>query len=320
MKRLLLLIGWLITSFVSSTGAETIIRVPDDYGTIAEAISAAPDGAVIEIAEGDYWESIQIDRPLSLLGDGQVILHAVGDEAVIAITDTHNVVIEGLHLQGGKYGIFVTRSQRVQIQHNLIEGSRLVGIKVRMASVRIVGNIIQNALAPYGRGIHITNTTDYPPSQVLENTIQGNALSGISTNMTSLVVIERNTLQENGQIGIAVTEMSHAVVRGNQVESNGENGIYITDQSLAAVCDNTIRDTYLTHNGGSGRYGNGITIDFYSIVELRDNTVDNNARYEVGVVGFSQVTIGGQGSNTIELWLETGSSQLPNADLPFRCG
>lgn len=309
----------LMTGLAPAAQAEVVIHVPGDYGTIAEAISAAPDGAIIEIAEGEYWESLQIDRPLSLLGDGEVILHAVGDEAVIAILDTHNVRIEGLHLQGGEYGIFVTRSQRVLIQNNLIEGSRLAGIKVRIASVRIIGNTIQNALVPYGRGIHITNTTDYPPSQVLENTIQGNALSGISTNMTSLVVIEKNTLRENGQIGIAVTEMSHAVVSDNHVESNGENGIYITDQSLAAVCDNTITNTYLTHNSGRGRYGNGITIDFYSTVDLRSNTVDNNARYQVGVVGFSHVTIGGRGSNTIELWLEDGSSHVPNAELPFKC-
>lgn len=321
MKRLLFLMSLLLVmpSPAASAQIGNVLHVPEDYATISEALSAAPEGARIEIAAGEYVGALHIDRPLSLRGNGVVILRAGGDEAVITIADTYNVRIENLHIEGGEYGIFVTRSQGVRILNNVITGSRLAGIKVRMASARIVGNTIQNALPPYGRGIHITNTTEYPPSQVRENTIISNAASGISTNMDSLAVIENNTLRENGQNGIAVTEMSRAIVNDNLLEGNSQNGVYITDWSTAIVCNNTVTDTRPTAILGSGRYGNGITIDYHSAAQLHNNAVANNAVYGISVVGFSRLRISQRPSSANELWLEDGSLSQPLGAIPSDC-
>ena len=88
---------------VTSSALVVVIHVPDDYATITEALAAAPDHAVIEIAGGTYPETLIVTRPVSLraAGNGEVLLAPAADEPVIAITDTQAVTIEGLTIVGG---------------------------------------------------------------------------------------------------------------------------------------------------------------------------------------------------------------------------
>ena len=211
---LLLLLAQLSTAW----GMVVMLHVPGDYDSIAAAIADAPDHAIIEIATGAYRESLVIQRPLTLRAEAgaQVTLIAPTDESpVVAIADTDAVSIEGLTIVGGEYGIFVTRSQGITIQNNTVVDSRLAGIKVRLGAADIVKNSVINAQAPYGFGIHVTNTMAWPQSNVIDNIVYGNANGGIYTNMTSMISIVNNTVRQNGEYGIAVTEMSHADVLGN---------------------------------------------------------------------------------------------------------
>ena len=213
------LLALLLALALSSTSAALVvlIQVPGDYETIAEALASAPDGAVIEIAAGSYRESLIVERPVSLrpADDGEVLLTASDDVPVISIMDTQSVSIEGLTIVGGEYGIFITRSQDITIQDNLVSDSRLTGIKVRLGAADILDNTVINAQSPYGMGIHVTNTTQWPASRVAGNLVFGNARSGVYTNMTGMIEITDNVVTDNGQHGIAVTEMSHADVMGN---------------------------------------------------------------------------------------------------------
>ena len=264
----LVLLGYVVLLFSTSlsSGLTLFIEVPADYETVSAALENAPDGAIIEIAEGIYRESLVIDRPLNLRGrpGDAVLLSGSDDEAVILITDTEDVLIEGLTISGGKFGIFVTRSQNVTIRDNVVLGSRLVGIKLRLGAADIRNNTIRDANAPYGRGIHITNTTQWAASHVIGNTVTGNALSGIVTNMTGMIYIEGNIVTDNQQHGISIDEMSHALVADNIVDRNAENGIYVFDMSMASICGNVVRNTVAEAEARGNRFGNGILIDFHS--------------------------------------------------------
>lgn len=305
-----------------SAQQSTKLRVPHDYATIANALLAAPDHATVEIAPGEYAETILIERPVVLrAGAGDVVITGTDDQPVIEIADTYDVTIRGLTVQGGQYGIEVTRSLGVVIRNNTIRDNRLAGIKVRMGAAAILGNVITNTLPPYGKGIHITNTMDWPKSIVRGNTISGNAMSGITTNM-SMVTISNNIVSDNGQRGIAITEMTEAVVADNVVESNTENGIYISDQSIAIVCNNTVSQSQLPTIEGQGRYGNGITVDYYSSAELHNNILVNNANYGISVLDESQIDVNsnivrGNGSN--DVWTDDSSAGMRNIDLPQSC-
>jgi F-box protein 11 len=315
-------LGIVILPAPAAANPPALVRVPEQHASIAEALAAAPDGATIEIAPGAYSESVTINRPVNLRGGaGDVIINGQSDQPIITIIDTADVTIHGLTLRGGQYGILVFHSQDVVIRNNLIQNNRLVGIKVRMGEASIVGNTVTDTQAPYGKGIHITNTMDWPTSIVQGNTVSNNATSGIATNMAMVRVIH-NTVTDNGRRGIAITEMSEAVVADNEVTGNAENGIYISDQSIAIVCNNIVTDSQYEVFEGSGRYGNGITVDFQAQAELHNNVIVGNANRAVSVLDTAQImssdnVMQGNGSDTI--WTDSTATQLRNLDLPESC-
>lgn len=317
-----LLLGALVFAALVAAQEARIVHVPADYATIAEALSTVPDGATIEVAPGEYAESLRIERPVILRGGvGDVVISGNDDEAVVTIVDTSHVTVRGLTLVGGENGILVLRSRDVVIRNNVAQASRLVGIKVRMGSADIIGNTITGIQPPYGQGSHITNSMNWPTSTIRGNVISDNAMSGITTNM-AMVRITDNTVTGNGQRGIAVTEMSEAVVAQNTVDGNAENGITVFDQSQAIVCNNTVTGSQLPQITGEGRYGNGITVDFYSQAELHNNVIVDNANHAVSVLHSSQADVSdnivrGNGSNG--LWADQSSASLRNVDLPQSC-
>ena len=267
-------------------GLAEVIQVPRDYDTITAALAAAPDHSIIKIAGGRYRETLVVERPVTLRGDeeDEAILAAIGDAAVISVLDTEAVTIEGLTIVGGDYGIFITRSQDITIERNLVLDSRLTGIKVRLGAADILNNTVINARAPYGMGIHVTNTMQWAQSNVIGNIVLGNARSGVYTNMTGMIEIADNIVRENGEHGIAVTEMSHADVMGNLVQDNAFTGIQLLDMSMANICDNIIADTHRDAQAQNIRKGNGITVDYHSQATLSGNTIQGSAQHGISVL------------------------------------
>jgi len=299
MARLLATLFMLALS-MTSAALVVVIRVPEDYKTIGEALATAPEGAIIEIAAGTYPESLVIDRPVSLRpaeDDGEVLLAPAADEPVIAVIDTESVTIEGLTIVGGEIGIFVTRSQDVTLRDNFVSGSRLVGIKVRLGAADILDNTVFHAQPPYGMGIHVTNTTQWPPSRVIGNLVFGHSRSGIYTNMTGMIEVMDNIVTDNGRHGIAITEMSHADVFGNILVDNAETGIQLLDMSMAHICDNIVSDTRGSSEAPRIRQGNGIIIDYHSEATLSGNTIQGSAQHGISILFGSTAFLH---ENTIE--------------------
>ena len=282
------------TGFQSAHGqAMEQIHVPADYATIREAVDAAPNGAEIIIGSGTYHESITLVRPVTLRAKPMVdaMIYGTEDVATIQIRDTSGVSIEGLQIVGGRYGVDVFRSDEVTIRDNEISQSRLTGIRVRMASVYILGNTIENTQSPYGRGVHIANTMEWSESRIIDNVVTNNPLEGIVTNMTGMVTIQDNVVTDNGRRGIAITEMSHANVLNNDVDGNVGTGIHIMDESLAVVCHNLVDNTQLGESLPGLRYGNGVTIDYYSSATMVQNIVRNSPQHDIAILYGSDVTL-----------------------------
>lgn len=295
-RMLLLLLGLASLSLLPvATARETqVLRVPSDYEALADAVRSAPDGAVVEVERGDYEGNIVIDRPLTVISAAghQATIRGRDDAPVILIEDTQDVTIAGLTVVGGEIGILVTRSRDILIRDNIVESSRLTGIKVRLGAANIIGNTVRNTQPPYGRGIHVTNTTQFPQSRIVGNEVIDNALSGIATNMTSMVFIQDNVVRRNGQRGIAVTEMSNAMVTDNIVDGNVESGIFVSDMSMADICGNLVMRTAISTDRIPASQGNGITIDFYAEAMLSNNVITENASHGISVLIGSIARLG----------------------------
>jgi len=294
---ILLAVLWATTSTVMMQGQPVLVSVPNDYTLISEAIAAVPDGTLIRIQSGEYNENLIIEHPIKLLGERGAILRGAIDTPVITVQDTNDVLIEGLTIRDGTHGIYVTHSNHITIQNNVVENARLTGIKVRMAWANIMNNTVRNSLPPYGRGIHVTNTTQYPRSTIVGNRIFDNALSGIITNMTGMIVLDQNLIHGNGRGGIAITEMSQAIVKDNVVRDNFEVGIFVTDMSMADLCRNQVLNTSLSPDQVGTRVGHGVLIDFRAEVYLIDNHIEGNSGAAIAVMNNAFARIG---NNTLE--------------------
>ena len=77
MKQLLLLITFIGISLA------TVISVPNDYGTIQDAIDASMDGDMIVLEQGNYSENIVIDNKNIIIGSKYL---TTGDDFYIITT------------------------------------------------------------------------------------------------------------------------------------------------------------------------------------------------------------------------------------------
>jgi parallel beta-helix repeat protein len=102
----------------------TIIKVPQDYTTIQEAINHANPGDTISVSAGTYYENLYIDKNLTLTGENRetTILNGGGCCGIEAIST--NVTITGFKILNVTNGIYVEQSNGSMISHNDITASQ----------------------------------------------------------------------------------------------------------------------------------------------------------------------------------------------------
>jgi parallel beta-helix repeat protein len=241
------------------------ISVPGQYATLAEAIEAAPAGAVIRLGPGTYAAPLLITRPLSLVGAPDRASQIVAQEGMtaIAISDVRGVRLQGLAVVGGDYGITVDRAEAVQLIGNRVTGALRAGIRLSRAAALIKGNEIRAGRGPYGMGIELANTMSRPPSVITGNVVAGATQEGIILH-NSHAMIESNTVTGNGLRGVSISEMSMATVAKNKIMDNADAGIWVVDSSMADIAGNHIAGM---RPGPEGRL-NGIGVFYYGEVML----------------------------------------------------
>jgi len=74
--------------------------------SIQAAIASVADGGVITIDEGTYYENLEINKPMTLVSDGEVSLIPVNQEIpAIRVSQTVDVVIQNLRIEAAETGI-----------------------------------------------------------------------------------------------------------------------------------------------------------------------------------------------------------------------
>ncbi|OLC58801.1 MAG: hypothetical protein AUH85_00150 [Chloroflexi bacterium 13_1_40CM_4_68_4] len=227
---------------VAPDALATTINVPEQYTTIQAAIDAAPAGAVIRLRAGTYRESLEIAKPLAIVGaPGRGSTVDAGDApAVIFVHDTRRVRLEGLSVVGtGDYGVLVQESDAVQITGGRVLGPRFVGIRISRAAAFIKGNEVRAGTGPYGMGIELANTVSKAVSVIVGNVVAGATREGIILH-NAHARIESNTVTGNGLRGVSINEMSMAMVTKNKIMDNADAGIHVVDSSMAEIDENQI--------------------------------------------------------------------------------
>ena len=127
-----------------------IIRVPQDYLTIQQAIDATNPGDTIQVAAGTYYEHVDVTKAISLIGEdpNTTIIDGGGAGTVVTVR-VPNVEIKGFTIQNGGgqepyCGILVYGCNGSTISNNIIRKNYYGLYLLQSNNSNIFGNTIAN--------------------------------------------------------------------------------------------------------------------------------------------------------------------------------
>jgi parallel beta-helix repeat protein len=211
----------------------TIIRVPQDYTTIQEAINHANPGDTVNVSAGTYYENLFIDKNLTLTGENRenTILNAMGG-CGIEVNST-SVTITEFTIVNATNGIYIEESNRCIVSHNNVTGSH--------------GNITD-----YERGIYLyhTNNSIVTDNAVSDVGYRGIVLCGHSSENT----ITLNTVRDCGN-GIVLSGEGDFIFHNNFVNNQNQTGFL---DSFYNAWNDTYEGNYWSDYNGTDADHDGI--------------------------------------------------------------
>jgi parallel beta-helix repeat protein len=241
------------TPSTSLTRSPGVIKVPDDFPTIQEAINAAENGNTILVAEGVYYENIVIDKSLTLRGIGRPVIDgslkaSEGWEGTVVIIEANGVTIEGFEIMHGANGIAGETSNST-IRNNVIHHN-------------------YNYKGFNGVGILLWGDNDN--NQIEDNVIHHNDRQGIfigfwdTSEISSGNTISGNLIHHNGlytmpngpdpsAYGIQLWNADNNLIENNHIHHHN-NWYFAQGVYLCNSAGNRVQYNRLQHN----QYGIGI--------------------------------------------------------------
>lgn len=169
----------------------TIVRVPQDYATIQDAVIHANPGDTIQVSSGTYQVNLFITKNLTLIGENAESTILDGNNGSIVIqANLTSISISGFTITNADCGI-------------LLEGCNESLIK-------------ENKINCYSAGIwlHYTNNSIVTDNYVFDSTYRGIVLCGGS----SYNNITRNTLMNNTE-GIGLSGIGSLIYHNNFINN-----------------------------------------------------------------------------------------------------
>ena len=218
------------------------ITVPDDYPTIQEAINAANQGDTVYVKAGTYYESIVLDKTLSLMGENRstTVIDGNMSDYVVKIR-AENIRISGFTIKNAHF-VHV----RIYSDNNVLRNNRIIGAGAEISYWGVYLGLCDN------------------------NTVEGNIIKGcgegIMVESSSYNKIMENTIVSNHR-GIRLTTAAHIPEEPppppscyNTVYHNNlvNNSFPAFDGGLATIWDDDSEGNYWSSYNGTDSDGNGI--------------------------------------------------------------
>ena len=192
--------------------------------SIQTAIDAAPAGATIELAKGEWRENLMIGKSISILGTGAtdtIIRGTLDGHPVISISpegvQTVSVTISGIAVSAGGSncadagvcadGILASGRARITVDDVTITGS--------YAGIRL---------------------TSYAEATITRSTLSGDTYGVIIAGLAK-AKITYCTISENGEDGVIIADYARVKLSDNNIINNGRTGISVD----LPACYNTTR-------------------------------------------------------------------------------
>jgi len=243
---------------IQASHASQTLAVPQDYPTITSAVNSASYGDTIEVKHGVYYENIEINKSVTLIGEDRENTIIIGkggpNQPAVLTLAAANIKVSGFTIQSvnsstpaqNAFGIKL-QGDSCTISDNLIQNN-YIGIFCSLQSSTTITNntirlSIKDGIRFYGGSLnHISD------NRIIANTVSGIALGGYSN------TVEGNNLQNNFRgLGLGT---SNSVVFDNTIVSNTESGIFLSGSKniiVANEIDSNKYGVYITTQGAAPR-------------------------------------------------------------------
>jgi parallel beta-helix repeat protein len=235
--------------------ASKTIVVPEDYSTIQAAVDRSSSGDTVLVKSGTYYQNVTINKPLSLIGEGNATTLLYGplsstilDPSITIQINADNVQVSGFTIKHNMIGV-KANGNNIQLLSNFIECEIVL-----TGSYGVVAN--SNLTSSDGASITIkgsnNNISDTFFSDLnlygSSNTVNGNIIGIIRLENSSSNTVSNNT-------GIVIMQLtrnsSYNTVSGNVIEGTSAWGILMGDGNHNIFYENNV--TNLEYGGH--RYG-----------------------------------------------------------------
>ena len=203
------------------------VVVPDDFQKIQDAINSVNAGGTVFVRSGIYYESIVLNKSVSLLGEGQssTFIDARRSSHVITLL-VGNCVISGFTIRNGgmivpsNYGINVFNVDNNTICNNSITGN-FVGIMLGNEQRGSRDNIIgYNNVTGNRYGIFLSHSDG---NEIYGNVFSQSVWNGIELDWSKENLIYNNTVSYSGAFGFEIpveTPGEHNILYHNNLINN----------------------------------------------------------------------------------------------------
>src|SRR5262249_39617232 len=209
------------------------------YATIGDALSDAPQDAVIEVAEGVYREALYVVNKRVVLrpapGAGQVVIEADGVPHPAVSCRNGGLHLEGLALKAGDADAVVTEQTDLRMERCTVTARNGAGISGTGGSVDLRKCTIDGAV--YGLLIEDADGT------VNDCVISNAAEDGIIVRIGAAPAIRATSVTGCGNRGIYVYQFAKPVIEACEVANTGGAGVAVAHRCEPVLRRCKIHDT-----------------------------------------------------------------------------
>jgi parallel beta-helix repeat protein len=236
-----------------------------DYSTITQALAAAEPGARLLVRPGLYREGIVIDKPVEILGDGEVsdiVIEASGERTVQFQAAMGRIANLTLRQAGGKAYCVGIAQGRLDLEDCDITSRGLSCVAIHGgADPRLRRNRIHD-----GKEVGIL-VYENGQGTLEDNEIFANAYAGVEIKTGGNPILRRNRIHDGKETGVHVHKNGQGTLEDNEIFGNTLAGVTIRTGGNPTLRRNRIHD---------GRQA-GVLVAEHGQGTLEDNEIFGNA-------------------------------------------